>query len=170
MPDSDVSESPLVTQQLEPLCVAGRFAAALAAGRAGPLSAHESFYLALAAFAGGELAAALALAEAARQLQPDDAVFAAAPAYLERIRRAGKREVYLNPAGFSAFIRGGSNQRLYQATSAALRSVYSEYSAATLLDIGVGDGMALLPALSEHVAHVIVVEPSSALLQQTADA
>jgi hypothetical protein len=165
----ELSESAVVRGTLEPLCVAGRYSAALTVAPSFDLTAEECFYLALAAFAGSDLPAATAYAGRASQLAPADAVLAAACVYLERVRAGGMRAVYLNPAGFSAFIRGGSNQRLYRATSAALRSVYAGLNAATLLDIGVGDGMALLPALDEHIARVIAVEPSGVMLEKTAN-
>ena len=57
-----------------------------------------------------------------------------------------------------------ANVPLYQAVSAALRDVYAEHSDAHLLDIGVGDGLALLPALTPNIHRVDLVEPSAALL------
>jgi hypothetical protein len=73
----------------------------------------------------------------------------------------------MSPQAFSAFIRGGGNVPLYAATSAALRQVYVRSGARSLLDIGVGDGLALLPALTESIAHVGLVEPSAAMLDLT---
>jgi SAM-dependent methyltransferase len=81
--------------------------------------------------------------------------------------------VYDQPAAFEAFIRGGGNVPLYSAVSAALADLYDEYRAVTLLDVGCGDGMALLPALqaAQHrPARVDVVEPSEALLQAATSA
>lgn len=164
------SRSGPLLHQLEVLCCARQFAAALALARSHSPSAEEGFYLALAAFAAGELGQALALVERAVQLAPDDRVFAAASVYLRSVLERGKRAVYVQPAAFSAFIRGGSNLQLYHATSAALSAVYAERERMTLLDIGVGDGMALLPALSPHVAHVIALEPSRPMLQKAASA
>ena len=79
--------------------------------------------------------------------------------------------VYDRPAAFAAFIRGGGNVGLYEATSAALAAEYAATGAESLLDIGCGDGTALLPALARRpVARVDVVEPSAALLAVTAAA
>jgi hypothetical protein len=82
--------------------------------------------------------------------------------------------VYVSPEGFAAFIRGGGNVGLYTNTSELLRDVYSEYASFSLLDVGAGDGLALLPALSENarqnVAHQLdVIEPSTAMLQSLHD-
>jgi hypothetical protein len=86
----------------------------------------------------------------------------------QHLRREGHGSVYDQPAAFEAFIRGGGNIPLYSAVSAALADLYDEHRPATLLDVGCGDGMALLPALqaAQHrPARVDVVEPSEALLQ-----
>lgn len=164
-----LGESALV-RQLEPLCCAGQHAAALSLAASQSHGAEECFYLALAAFAAARLEQALALCERARTLAPADAVFAASSAHLSNVLARGKQAVYVMPAAFSAFIRGGSNVRLYRATSAALSAAYAEREQTTLLDIGVGDGLALLPALSSRVAHVIALEPSRLLLESTARA
>lgn len=79
------------------------------------------------------------------------------------------RAVYDRPAAFEAFIRGGGNVPLYEATSAALAQLYDELKVDSLLDIGFGcgDGMALLPALAQasHPPRQLdVLEPSEALL------
>ncbi|SMC67293.1 class I SAM-dependent methyltransferase [Kibdelosporangium aridum] len=76
------------------------------------------------------------------------------------------RSVYDQPAAFEAFINLGDNVPLYKATSAALAALYREHEVTSLLDIGCGDGMALVPALAEtSVGQVTLVEPSQALLQ-----
>jgi hypothetical protein len=83
----------------------------------------------------------------------------------------GGGSVYDQPAAFEAFIRGGGNIPLYSAVSAALADLYDEHRPVTLLDVGCGDGMALLPALqaAQHLPDRIdVVEPSEALLQTAA--
>ncbi|MCI2421044.1 class I SAM-dependent methyltransferase [Saccharopolyspora sp. K220] len=79
----------------------------------------------------------------------------------------GATGVYDSPAAFRAFIRGGGNVGLYEATSGALREIYRQHQPQRVLDIGVGDGLALLPALVEHQPVVGVVEPSAALLAET---
>ena len=75
--------------------------------------------------------------------------------------------VYDRPAAFEAFIRGGGNVPLYDATSAALAKLYDTLETDTLLDIGCGDGMALIPALERahhRPRYVDMVEPSQPLL------
>jgi hypothetical protein len=81
----------------------------------------------------------------------------------------GKSGVYVDGAAFGAFIRGGGNVDLYTATSETLQSIYTEYETLSLLDIGVGDGLALLPALTESITRLDLVEPSEAMLARTTD-
>lgn len=81
---------------------------------------------------------------------------------------AGSRNAYDAPHAFQVFIRGGGNPALYSATSSALASLYEQQAVKSLLDIGTGDGMALLPALaraSVAPARVDVVEPAAGLLE-----
>jgi hypothetical protein len=137
--------------------------------RFGELGSAECFYLALVAFGLQELGSALSLADRASRLAPGDPVYAAASLYLSHVRERGKSSVYVSPEAFSAFIRAGSNQRLYRQTSQALAAAYAEYPAVSVLDIGVGDGMALLPALNGRVGHVIAVEPSREMLERAAE-
>jgi hypothetical protein len=76
-------------------------------------------------------------------------------------------DVYDQPAAFTAFVRGGGNVVLYERLSARLADGYDKTQPETLLDIGCGDGLALVPAL-ESVGHLParldLVEPSVALL------
>jgi SAM-dependent methyltransferase len=74
----------------------------------------------------------------------------------------GDGQVYDRPAAFTAFIRGGGNVGLYEAVSDALAGQYTEVT--SLLDIGCGDGRALVPALRGRTPSVTLVEPSRALL------
>jgi len=129
--------------------------------------ADELFYLALLAFGEDDPTRAAQLAEQAAARQPANLVYAAGAAYLARAADAGKQSVYLSPEAFSAFIRGGGNVPLYEATSATLRQAYAEDGASSLLDIGVGDGLALLPALTPAITRLDLVEPSGALLDAT---
>lgn len=79
----------------------------------------------------------------------------------------GQAQAYDAPAAFEAFIRGGGNVALYEAVSEALARAIDMYRPAALLDIGAGDGMALLPSLgaARHPpARVDVVEPNAELL------
>jgi SAM-dependent methyltransferase len=74
-------------------------------------------------------------------------------------------QVYGQPAAFEAFIRGGGNVPLYERVSHALAAQYGG-DVHTLLDIGCGDGHALLPALAQPhaIQQLTLVEPAGALL------
>lgn len=73
--------------------------------------------------------------------------------------------VYDQPAAFTAFIRGGGNVGLYDAVSRALADRYRRLGVRSLVDVGCGDGRAVLPALAAApVPSVTLVEPSRALL------
>ncbi len=134
-------------------------------------NALEQFYVALLSWADGDTLGAANYARAAARLQPDSRVFGAAVRYLERVLTAGKAGVYVDGTAFAAFVRGGGNVPLYAAVSEALRAQYAACGVGfSLLDIGVGDGMALLPALTEHVACLDLVEPSAAMLADTSAA
>ncbi len=132
-----------------------------------PATAQVSFYLALLAFAHDDLAGAVMLAQEAARRQPESRVYAQAAIYLERARAQGKTNVYVNGDAFAAFIRGGGNVGLYAAASDTLRAIYQSYAALSLLDIGVGDGMALLPALTANLTRLDLIEPSAAMLART---
>jgi SAM-dependent methyltransferase len=117
---------------------------------------------ALRALATGDAAAAR---RAAARAADSSLLGSALAAYL-----AGGHDgaVYDEPAAFAAFIRGGGNVPLYEAVAEALAGVYAAQQPARLLDVGCGDGTALIPALSRssHVpAQVDLVEPSAALLE-----
>lgn len=129
--------------------------------------ALDAFRHALLAYGQRDYADALRLAQRAARLEPANAVYAAATVYLERVKREGKAGVYASPKAFGAFIRGGGNVLLYARTSAALRHIYIGYAGLSLLDVGVGDGLALLPALTPNVHRLDVLEPSPAMLDQT---
>jgi len=132
-----------------------------------PDDALSCFYLAILAFGADDFAWAAEWAAEASRYQPESRVFAQAAIYLERVARQGKAGVYVDGAAFGAFIRGGGNVGLYAAVSGALREVYGQYPSLHLLDIGVGDGLALLPALTDVVRQVDLVEPSSPMLATT---
>lgn len=74
--------------------------------------------------------------------------------------------VYDQPAAFTAFIRGGGNVGLYDAVGSALAGLYERLGVTSLVDIGCGDGRALIPALRAAATPpaVTLVEPSRALL------
>lgn len=117
---------------------------------------------ALAAIARDELDAAR---DALRAAVDDGALLA--QALLDVLAEGDAFAVYDQPAAFEAFIRGGDNVPLYEATSAALAQLYDALPVASLLDIGCGDGMALIPALQRArraPTRLDLVEPSAALL------
>ena len=128
-------------------------------------TAVEAFYLAILAFGEQDIETALRYARQASAYKPDHPVFTQAAMYLERVLHAGKQPVYAAGEGFSAFIRGGGNIPLYEQVSAALQTVYQQYDHLRLLDIGVGDGRALLPALTPNIARLDLLEPSAPMLE-----
>lgn len=130
-------------------------------------SALDTFAAALHAYAAGAYVQAASLARAAAEQDPGSAVFAAGAEYAARVARHGKSGVYVTGEAFAQFIRGGGNVGLYRAVSAALRDTYHETGSLRLLDIGVGDGLALLPALTPEVRALQLVEPSGAMLAGT---
>jgi hypothetical protein len=129
--------------------------------------AHSLFLRVLKAWGEGDLNTALLLAKDVAATEPDHIVYREAAVYLERVQREGKQNVYVSPEGFGAFIRGGGNVPLYTNTSDVLRDVYEEYASFSLLDVGVGDGLALLPALTDNAHQLDVIEPSIAMLTNT---
>jgi hypothetical protein len=129
--------------------------------------AYSPFAAAVAAFAEGDRSRAAALGRAAAAADPTSRLAAAAGAYLARLAARGAEGVYVSGDAFGAFIRGGGNLPLYAGLSAALAEAYGGYASLALLDVGVGDGMALLPALTPEVARVDLVEPSEAMLART---
>jgi hypothetical protein len=75
---------------------------------------------------------------------------------------------YDQAKAFEAFIRSGGNVALYNAVSSFLARSYDRHVPVSLLDIGVGDGLALIPALAQtrNAPNVIdVVEPNAELLR-----
>lgn len=114
----------------------------------------------LQAAADGDHEEAAALAD--RAADAGSLLGVALSTYLRTSRRGG---VYDHPAAFEAFISGGGNVELYRRTSAALSMAYP--GVGVLLDIGCGNGMALVPALrqSPTVPSVIdLVEPGAEML------
>lgn len=130
--------------------------------------ASEAFLEAVAAFAEGDADRALARAQRAHLLEPERLLYGCAARFLARLPEV--ESVYRAPEAFTAFADGGGNVALYREVSQALGAIYEEYEALHLLDIGVGYGKALLPALNSHVAEVSAVEPSRALLERAEQA
>lgn len=85
---------------------------------------------------------------------------------LQRFMLDGSSEqVYASPAGFADFIGGGGNVALYRQTSAALAAFLRRRQGGRLVDIGTGDGRALVPALGRWQGQVTCIEPSAALAE-----
>jgi hypothetical protein len=126
--------------------------------------AESALYVAIWAHSSGDDATAHRAAKQARAADSDSEL---ARLLATITADGGTAEVYDSPAAFRAFIRGGGNIVLYEATSAALRELYQRHQPQRVLDIGTGDGLALLPALTDHRPVVGVVEPSAALLAET---
>ena len=103
--------------------------------------------------------------EAAALARAGDSELARALAEHLSARESGA--VYDDPAAFEAFINGGGNIGLYRAVSTALAELYDRLRPARLLDIGTGDGRALVPALalSSQRPSLTCVEPSLVLAE-----
>lgn len=99
-----------------------------------------------------------------------------AAAIARHLGTPGRDGVYVEPDGFRRFISGGGNVPLYAATSAALArrllaivvtQPTGRYSQGTfrLLDVGTGDGRAVIPAVEGLPAPIVIdaVEPSTEL-------
>lgn len=74
---------------------------------------------------------------------------------------------YDHAQAFEAFIRSGGNVALYNAVSGFLARAYDRYCPVSLLDVGAGDGLALIPALAQtrnSPTVIDVVEPNPELL------
>lgn len=126
--------------------------------------ALDQFLLALLAYAEQDLPTALDHCRTAALLDPSSLVFQETVAGLENLSSAGARNVYAISDAFEAFIRSAGNLHLYNNLHSLLRQRYDQHEAARLLDIGAGDGLALLPSLNDHIAEVTIVEPSQGML------
>jgi SAM-dependent methyltransferase len=127
------------------------------------MSDHDLVLEALRALAAGDVGAARRAAAGAAEA---GSLLGSALAIYLASDHSGA--VYEQPAAFAAFISGGGNVPLYAAVAEALGSVYAAQRPVRLLDIGCGDGAALIPALgrSSHIpAHIDLIEPSAALLE-----
>ncbi|MDT8910467.1 methyltransferase domain-containing protein [Amycolatopsis sp. PS_44_ISF1] len=114
---------------------------------------------ALAAYRAGDRARAANLAG-----RTDSPLGAELSAYLTT---DGAGPVYDQPRAFTAFIRGGGNVELYRRLSAELAARYDRLRPESLLDLGCGDGLAVVPALAQssfRPSRIDLVEPSSGLL------
>lgn len=89
-----------------------------------------------------------------------------AAALLRHLAGEGPDSAYAAHAAFQAFIRGGDNVPLYAAVSQAMAERHARPTVNRLLDIGAGDGMALLPALRAAARlpeRIDVIEPQGGL-------
>ena len=127
---------------------------------------RDDFYRAVLSFADGDLLDAVDRARVAAASDPKNLVYSASVTHLEYRIVNGQPSAYASPEGFRAFVRGGGNIPLYENTSAALRAAYREYDSIRVLDIGTGDGLALIPALTGNIRHLDVLEPSAPLLSK----
>jgi len=86
---------------------------------------------------------------------------------------AGTTGVYDAPGAFRAFIGAGGNRALYRATSSTLAATYRRWEPNDLLEIGPGDGHALLSALRAAAptvpSSITLAEPSQALYDECRD-
>jgi hypothetical protein len=129
-------------------------------GSAGGLDGVSRLGVALAELAAGREGDAVATLNGVREGS------FMARALLRSLAEKQEANAYDAPRAFEAFIRGGGNVALYRAVSGALSRAYDRHRPERLIDIGAGDGMALLPALAA-AAHpprqVDVVEPNVAM-------
>ena len=151
---------------LERLWSAHRDGATVDELRASVDTGQERFYLAALAYCLGDHGGAADLAAQSAEDDPGRVVYAETARYLGS-KGNGTADVYASPEPFTAFATGGGNVGLYRAAHEALRDVYADHSVYTdnsgirLLDIGCGEGHALLPALTSEVVEVDAVEPSA---------
>lgn len=123
---------------------------------------------ALSALAAGDLGSAGALAS--RAADRGSLLGAALARFLDQGRQ---QDVYAAPLAFDAFIEAGGNVPLYRAVSTALADLYDRHRPGAVLDIGCGNGRAVVPALlaAHHLpARVDLLEPSEALLAAAVEA
>lgn len=150
-----------------------------------PLSSGAALYAALLACAAGSghRARAHALAAHALAMAPGSVLCQELCRYLGR--GEDDASLYAEGEAFAAFIRGGGNQALYRRLAEAMAAHHRRARAARVLDIGVGDGLALLgllDALSLPAAeaaagsglsaglHIDLIEPSAPMLSRVAAA
>jgi hypothetical protein len=90
------------------------------------------------------------------------------PALARYLGGERERSVYEAPAAFQAFVDGGGNVGLYEAVVPYLAARYADVE--TVLDLGSGDGRAVLPAAkaAARSPRLDLVEPSDKLRQGAA--
>jgi hypothetical protein len=125
------------------------------------MPSEETLGAALQALALGRHNDASALLKAAHGLHM-------AHALLDILDSDTHQGAYDQAKAFEAFIRSGGNVALYNAVSRFLAEAYDRQRPVSILDIGVGDGLALIPALARarNAPKVVdVVEPNVDLLR-----
>lgn len=141
--------------------------------------ARAWMYGALLCTSKGDVSGAAECASAAAAADPSSRLFRHVADHTAHATAQGQG-VYAASAAFSAFCGGGGNVALYKAVSAALCQTHADAAAAKkagdavrVLEVGVGNGLALLPALAQETAEtrgrlrLTLVEPSAALLAET---
>ncbi len=132
----------------------------------GVLKAVDAMSKCLVSYHDNDPTQALAWAERAASEDDGDLLAHSAVQYLRARQQREHQGVYMDPGGFVAFVRGGGNVALYQATSARLAATYRTMPGAQVCDLGTGDGRAVLPALAGASVALTAVEPSPALFAQ----
>ncbi len=89
------------------------------------------------------------------------------PALVRYLAQRGAGDVYVDPAGFTAFIDGGANVGLYDRVFDVLAAIHAEAAPATVLDIGCGDGR-VTAAVTRPESAVTLLEPSTEMLATAA--
>jgi hypothetical protein len=127
-------------------------------------TADEALLVAMLARAAGH--PTVAVHHANRAVARDSAeVYAQVARYLADRAQPSLAAIYASDESFAAFIRGGGNPALYRAVSRALHAAHEQLGpSSSVLDVGVGDGRALLPGLARPLQRLDLVEPSAELL------
>lgn len=124
----------------------------------------ELLFRAVRAHVHDDTAAAVALLDRAAVADPDSVLARELAVHLRGTADDRGAAVYQQPHAFARYIRGGGNVELYGALGTALRETYERDRPAGVLDIGPGDGRALLEGRSGAAGPVDLVEPSEGLL------
>ena len=131
----------------------------------------EAFCAAVRHFAKGELERA---AHRADEIAPPGDLYAQAARWLDRAARGAEGGAYSDPEGFSAYGRGRSAQAFLEARVELLTGEWRGATPATVLDVGVGDGVVLARAVERaglvHPPTFDLVEPASGLLARASSA
>jgi len=132
----------------------------------------ELVYRAVWAYSAGDVPAATELLDRATATSPESLLVAQLRRSLHaELESTGPASgVYDQAGGFARFIRGGGNVALYTALGAALRGVYDTHRPRRILDVGPGDGRAIVEAATPSPGVVDLVEPAAGLLADAAAA